>query len=58
MTIRGVRLITVATILAETMGFEQFHNSKQLVRYSCNDVVQRESGTSIKGKTKIPFSFR
>lgn len=53
LTIKGVGLITVATILAETMGFEQFHSSKQLVSYSGYDVVQRESGTSIKGKTRI-----
>ncbi|RZK36275.1 IS110 family transposase [Pedobacter sp. Leaf250] len=53
LTIKGVGLITVATILAETMGFEQFHSSKQLVSYSGYDIVQRESGTSIKGKTRI-----
>jgi len=53
LTIKGVGLITAATIIAETMGFEQFHSSKQLVSYSGYDVVQRESGTSIKGKTRI-----
>ena len=53
LTIKGVGLITVASILAETMGFEQFHSAKQLVSYSGYDVVQRESGTSIKGKTRI-----
>lgn len=52
-TIKGVGLITVATILAETMGFEPFNSAKQLVSYSGYDVVQRESGTSIKGKTRI-----
>ncbi|SMC84018.1 IS110 family RNA-guided transposase [Pedobacter nyackensis] len=53
LTIRGVGLITLATILAETMGFKQFGSVKQLVSYSGYDVVQRESGTSIKGKTRI-----
>ena len=53
LTIKGVGLITIATILAETMGFEHFRNAKQLVSYSGYDVVQRESGTSIKGKTRI-----
>lgn len=53
LTIKGVGLITVATILAETMGFDQFHSSKQLVSYSGYDIVQRESGTSVKGKTRI-----
>jgi transposase len=53
LTIKGVGLITVATIVAETTGFEQFSNAKQLVSYAGYDVVQRESGTSIKGKTRI-----
>ena len=52
-TIKGMGLITIATILAETMGFEQFGSAKQLVSYAGYDVVQRESGTSIKGKTRI-----
>lgn len=52
-TIKGIGLMTIVTILAETMGFDQFHNAKQLVSYAGYDVVQRESGTSIKGKTKI-----
>lgn len=53
LTIKGVGLITVATILAETMGFDQFNSSKQVVSYSGYDVVQRESGTSVKGRTRI-----
>lgn len=52
-TIKGIGLITMVTILAETMGFEQFSSAKQLVSYAGYDVVQRESGTSIKGKTRI-----
>lgn len=53
LSIKGVGLITVATILAETFGFEHFTSIKQLVSYAGYDVVQRESGTSIKGKTRI-----
>lgn len=53
LTIKGIGLITVTTILAETMGFDQFDNSKRVVSYSGYDVVQRESGTSVKGKTRI-----
>lgn len=53
LTIKGVGLITVATIVAETLGFEHFNSSKQVVSYAGYDVVQRESGTSIKGKTRI-----
>lgn len=52
-SIKGVGFMTVATVAAETFGFEQFENIKQLVSYSGYDVVQRESGTSIKGKTRI-----
>lgn len=52
-TIKGVGMITIVTILAETMGFEEFNSAKQLVSYAGYDVVQRESGTSIKGKTRI-----
>jgi len=52
-TIKGVGLITIATIIAETLGFEHVKNAKQLVSYAGYDVVQRESGTSIKGKTRI-----
>ena len=53
LTIKGVGLITIASILAETFGFEHFTSIKQLVSYAGYDVVQRESGTSIKGKTRI-----
>src|SRR5690606_36897958 len=34
-------------------GVEQFCSAKQLVSYAGYDVVQRESGTSVKGKTRI-----
>ena len=51
--IKGIGILTVATILAETNGFELFRNYKQLVSYSGFDVVERESGSSVSGKTKI-----
>lgn len=53
MAIKGVGLITVATVVAEALGFEQVKNVKQLVSYAGYNIIQRESGTSIKGKTKI-----
>ncbi|MEL7221306.1 MAG: IS110 family transposase [Bacteroidota bacterium] len=53
LTIKGVGLLTVATVIAETLGFCEVNNVKQLVSYAGYDVVQRESGTSIKGKTRI-----
>ena len=52
-TIKGIGLITVVTIIGETLGFQDVVNAKQLVSYSGYDVVQRESGTSIRGKTRI-----
>lgn len=50
--IKGIAMLTAATILAETNGFELFKNYKQLVSYAGFDIVERESGT-ITGKTKI-----
>lgn len=52
-TIKGVGFITIVLILAETQGFRLINNSKQLVSYAGYDVVQRESGSSVKGKTRI-----
>lgn len=52
-TIKGVGMLTIATIIAETNGFEGFSNGKQLASFAGYDIVQRESGTSIKGKTRI-----
>ena len=52
-TIKGVGLITIAIILAETQGFRLITNSKQLTSYAGYDIVEKESGTSIKGKTRI-----
>ncbi len=50
--IKGVGLLTVAVLLAETGGFELFENSKQLVSYAGYDVVENSSGMH-RGKTKI-----
>lgn len=51
--VKGLGLITVATIIAETNGFVLFTSRSQLISYSGFDIVERESGTSIKGKTRI-----
>lgn len=53
MTIKGVGLLTAATIVAETLGFEHFSSIKQLISYAGYDVVRRESGSSVRGKTRI-----
>jgi transposase len=52
-TIKGIGFMTVAIILGETDGFNLVKNKKQLVSYAGLDVIERESGTSIKGKTRI-----
>lgn len=52
-TIKGVGLITIAIIIAEAQGFKLFKNCKQLTSYAGYDVVERESGTSVKGKSRI-----
>lgn len=53
LSIKGVGLITIAIIVAETQGFEMIRNRKQLASYAGFDIVQKESGTSVKGKTRI-----
>ena len=52
-TIPGVGELTAVIILAETNGFELVRNKKQLVSYAGLDVVEKQSGTSVKGKPKI-----
>jgi transposase len=52
-TINGVGLITLAIVVAETQGFALVSSRKQLASYAGYDVVQAESGTSVKGKTHI-----
>ncbi|WP_294243059.1 IS110 family transposase [uncultured Chryseobacterium sp.] len=49
---KGLGELTLATVLAETSGFELFKNYKQLVSYAGYDVVEAQSGTRV-GKTKI-----
>jgi len=53
MSIPGVGLITAATVLAETNGFELIRNKRQLVSYAGLDVIEKQSGTSVRGKTRI-----
>ncbi|MAO66145.1 MAG: IS110 family transposase [Balneola sp.] len=52
-SIKGVGRLTVAVILAETRMFEGICNTRQLASYAGYDVTERESGTSVKGKTRI-----
>jgi len=52
-TIPGIGPLTAATILAETNGFELVRNKRQLASYAGFDVKDKQSGTSVKGKTRI-----
>lgn len=51
-SIKGVGIITIASILAETNGFALIKNRKQLASYAGLDVVLNDSGKR-RGKTKI-----
>jgi transposase len=51
-TIKGVGLMTAISIIAETNGFSQIRNCKQLASYAGLDVVRNESG-SLQHKTRI-----
>lgn len=44
-TIPGINFVTAATVIAETDGFSNIGNRRQLVSYAGLDVVIRESGT-------------
>lgn len=51
--IKGVSTTTIAIIIAETNGFENFNNRAQLVSFSGYDVVQNQSGETLNGKNYI-----
>jgi transposase len=51
-TIKGVALMTVVKVIAETGGFYLFQNINQLICYTGLDVVENQSGNH-KGKTWI-----
>jgi len=50
--IKGLALLSVATIVAETNGFEGFDNVRQLVSFAGYDVIENQSGQRV-GKTRI-----
>ena len=52
-TIKGVGVITAASVIAETNGFALFKNKAQLVSYAGYDLVENQSGSSLNGKTRI-----
>ena len=52
-SIPGVGRDTAVVILTETNNFELFKNKAQLVSYAGLDVIENQSGSSVKGKTRI-----
>lgn len=51
-TVKGLGMLTIATVLCETNGFEQFRSIRQVVSYAGLDVQLKESG-HFKGKSRI-----
>lgn len=49
----GIGILTAATILGETNGFDLIRNKRQLISYAGLDVREKQSGTSVKGKPRI-----
>lgn len=52
-SVPGIGLLTAASVLAETNGFDLITNKRQLASYAGLDVKDKQSGTSIKGKPRI-----
>jgi len=52
-SIPGIGPLTAAVVIAETNGFELISSKKQLTSYAGLDVKEKESGTSVKGKSRI-----
>ena len=51
--LKGLGWISVLTLIAETNGFQLVSHKAQLVSYAGYDVVERQSGSSVNGKTRI-----
>ncbi|MEM6768953.1 MAG: IS110 family transposase [Bacteroidota bacterium] len=49
----GVQLVTACVLMAETDCFALFSNRNQLIKYAGLDVVDKQSGTSVKGRSKV-----
>ena len=50
--IKGLSLLSLATIIAETNGFELMNNKRQLTSYAGYDIIENQSGNHV-GRTKI-----
>jgi transposase len=52
-SLTGVGFLTAVIVLAETKGFDLIRNRRQLASFAGLDVIEKQSGTSVKGKAKI-----
>ncbi len=52
-TLPGIGILTAVTILAETNGFELIRSKRQLASYAGLDVREKQSGTSVRGRSRI-----
>lgn len=52
-SIPGIGILTAATVLGETNGFDLIRNKRQLTSYAGLDIREKQSGTSVKGKPRI-----
>jgi len=50
---KGLGIITVIVVIAETDAFNLFTSIAQLISYAGYDIVEKQSGSSINGKTRI-----
>lgn len=51
-SIKGLGVLTLVTVIAETNGFQNFHSIQALVKYAGYDVIEHSSGKK-KGKEHI-----
>lgn len=49
----GIAMLTACSVLAETNGFDLIRNKRQITSYAGLDIIEKQSGTSVKGKTRI-----
>ena len=52
-TLPGVAMLTACSVLAETDGFDLIRSKRQITSYAGLDIIEKQSGTSVKGKTRI-----
>lgn len=52
-SIPHIKDITAYVLMAETNGFTLFENRNQLIKYAGLDIIERQSGTSLNGRSCI-----